>query len=134
MRYLSLDKQQGKRIKKEVINEFWLIYKKTRELITHNYEEKELVKKIESITKSLQKQYFKNSLVTLSKKNIENARTICNYIIAEQTEINIKDSTKEGKIKILIWLSNHFHDQKSFQRYNKIWYSWFFLILVENLF
>ena len=117
-----------------MINEFWLIYKKTRELITHNYEEKELVKKIESITKSLQKQYFKNSLVTLSKKNIENARTICNYIIAEQTEINIKDSTKEGKIKILIWLSNHFHDQKSFQRYNKIWYSWFFLILVENLF
>jgi hypothetical protein len=33
--------------------------------------------------------------VILSKKNIENARTICNYIIAEQTEINIKDSTKE---------------------------------------
>jgi hypothetical protein len=85
-------------------------YTKTRELITHSDEEKELEKKLESITKSLRKQYFKNSLVTLSKKNIENARTICNYIIAEQTEINIKDSTKEGKIKILVWLSNHFQD------------------------
>jgi hypothetical protein len=57
--------------------------------------------------------------VILSKKNIENARTICNYIIAEQTEINIKDSTKEGKIKILIWLSNHFQDQKSFKDMTK---------------
>ncbi|MGH9981509.1 MAG: hypothetical protein ACRD6U_08145 [Nitrososphaeraceae archaeon] len=76
-------------------------YTKTRELITHSDEEKELEKKLESITKSLRKQYFKNSLVTLSKKNIENARTICNYIIAEQTEINIKDSTKEGKSRSL---------------------------------
>lgn len=82
---------------------------KTRELIIHSDEEKDLEKKLESITKSLRKQYFKNSLVTLSKKNIKNARNICNYIIAEQTEINIKDSTKEGKIKILVWLSNHFH-------------------------
>lgn len=95
------------------------IYKKTIELITHSDEEKELVKKLESITKSLRKQYFKNSLVTLSKKNIENARTICNYIIAEQTEINIKDSTKESKIKILVWLSNHFQDQKSFKDLTK---------------
>jgi len=59
----------------------------------------ELERKIESITKSLQKQYFKKSLLNLSQKNIENAKIICNYIIAEQTEINIKDSTKEGKIK-----------------------------------
>ena len=92
---------------------------KTRELITHSDEEKELEKKLESITKSLRKQYFKNSLVTLSKKNIENARTICNYIISEQTEINIKDSTKESKIKILVWLSNHFQDQKSFKDLTK---------------
>ena len=92
---------------------------KTRQFITQEDEENNLVKKIESITKSLRKQYFKNSLVTLSKKNIENARTICNYIIAEQTEINIKDSTKEGKIKILVWLSNHFQDQKSFKDMTK---------------
>ena len=92
---------------------------KTRELITHSDEEKELVKKLESITKSLRKQYFKNSLVTLSKKNIQNTGTICNYIIAEQTEINIKESTKEGKIKILVWLSNHFQDQKPFKDMTK---------------
>jgi hypothetical protein len=64
--------------------------------------EEELVRKIESITKSLRKQYFKNSLLNLLKRNIENTRIICNYIIAEQTEINLKDSTKEGKIEILV--------------------------------
>ena len=96
-----------------------LSIQKTRELISHENEENNLIKKIESITKSLRKQYFRNSLINLSKKNIENARTIYNYIIAEQTEINIKDSTKEGKIKILIWLSNHFKDQKSFNDMTK---------------
>ena len=86
---------------------------KQRQFITREDEENNLVKKIESITKSLRKQYFKNSLINLSKKNIENTRIICDYIIAEQTEINIKDSTKESKIKILLWLSNH-QDQKCF--------------------
>ena len=80
-----------------------------------NILEEELVRKIESITKSLRKPYFKNSLLQLLKRNIENARIICNYIIVEQIEINIKDSTKESKIKILVWLSNHFQDNKSFK-------------------
>ena len=55
----------------------------------------------------------------LSKKNLENANIICDYIIAEQTEINIKDSTKEGKIKILVWLSNHFQDKKTYRHMTK---------------
>jgi hypothetical protein len=38
---------------------------------------------------------------------------ICDYIIAEQIEINIQNSTKESKIKVLTWLSNHFKDEKS---------------------
>lgn len=38
--------------------------------------------------------------------NPDNANVICDYIIAEQTEINIKEATKEGKIKVLMWLSN----------------------------
>ena len=81
-RYLSLDKQQ-KRRKKETMNEILTLnIQKTRELITHSDEETEIEKKLESVTKSLRKQYFKNNLVTLSKKNIENARTICNYIVA----------------------------------------------------
>jgi hypothetical protein len=37
--------------------------------------------------------------------NPQNCVYICDYILAEQSEINLKDSTKEGKIKVLIWLS-----------------------------
>ena len=75
----------------------------------------ELERKIDSITKGLSKPYFNTILKELLKKNLENANIICDYIIAEQTEINIKDSTKEGKIKILVWLSNHFQDKKSYR-------------------
>jgi len=48
-----------------------LSIQKTRELISHENEENNLIKKIESITKSLRKQYFRNSLINLSKKNIK---------------------------------------------------------------
>jgi hypothetical protein len=72
----------------------------------------QLERRIDSITKLLSKPYFNKILKKLSKKNLDNTNIICDYIIAEQTEINIKDSTKEGKIKILIWLSNHFQDKK----------------------
>jgi hypothetical protein len=81
--------------------------------------EKELERKINSITKSLSKPYFNKILKKLSTTNLENANIICDYIIAEQTEINIKDSTKEGKIKILVWLSNHFQDKKSYRNMTK---------------
>src|SRR5688572_17179819 len=49
-----------------------------------------------------QKSYIKNSLDKLLESSIENTETICKYIIAEQNEINIKESTKEGKIKVLV--------------------------------
>jgi hypothetical protein len=75
----------------------------------------QLERKIDSLTKSLSKPYFNKILKELLKKNLENANIICDYIIAEQTEINIKDSTKECKIKILVWLSNHFQDKKSYR-------------------
>ena len=64
-----------------------------------------LEKKIDIITKSLSRAYYKNILIKLADKNIENANIICDYIIAEQTEINIKNSTKESRIKVLVWLS-----------------------------
>ncbi len=64
----------------------------------------DLEKKIDSITKSLSKPYFNKILKDLSKANPTNTKIIYDYIIAEQTELNIKDSTKEGKIKILVWL------------------------------
>ena len=65
-----------------------------------------LEKKIDIITKSLSRGYYKNFLIKLAERNLENANIICDYIIAEQTEINIKNSTKESRINILVWLSN----------------------------
>jgi predicted RNA-binding protein with EMAP domain len=79
----------------------------------------ELNAKIDCITQFASKAYFNNALKKLARDQIENATTICDYIIAEQTEINIKQSTKEGKIKILIWLSN-FHSGKSFAEMTKV--------------
>ena len=79
----------------------------------------ELNAKIDSITQFASKAYFNKALKKLAGDQIENAATICDYIIAEQTEINIKQSTKEGKIKILIWLSN-FHSGKSFKEMTKV--------------
>ena len=51
------------------------------------------------------KPYFKHALKRLTSSNPVNGLTICRYISAEITEMNIKQSTKEGKIKVLIWLS-----------------------------
>ena len=55
----------------------------------------------------------------LSIANPENASVICDYILAEQTDINIKESTKEGKIKVLIWLSNYLANTKTFRQMTK---------------
>ena len=76
----------------------------------------ELIKKIDDITKDASKPYFNNILKNLVKNSTENTEIICNYIIAEISEINLKKSTKEGKIKILVWLSNHFENKLSFRK------------------
>ena len=78
-----------------------------------------LEKKIGIITKSLSRSYYKNILIELADRNIENANIICDYIIAEQTEINIKNSTKESRIKVLVWLSNFFEDKIFFKQMTK---------------
>jgi hypothetical protein len=78
----------------------------------------DLEKKIDSITKSLSKPYYNSILRNLLKSNPTNANTIYEYIIAEQTELNIKNSSREGKLKVLIWLSN-FHRDKSFNDMTK---------------
>jgi hypothetical protein len=46
-------------------------------------------------------------LKDLLKKNPENTNIICDYIIAEQIEFNIKESSKIGKIKALVYLSRY---------------------------
>ena len=79
----------------------------------------ELERKIDSITTGLSRPYFNKILKELVKKNLENATIICDYIIAEQIEINIQNLTKESKIKVLTWLSNHFQDEKSFRNMTK---------------
>ncbi|MGN6622533.1 MAG: hypothetical protein ACTHKK_00135 [Candidatus Nitrosocosmicus sp.] len=66
----------------------------------------ELANDIDLITKSLSRPYFNSALKKLAKDNPNNAQIICDYLITEQTEFNIKESTKEGKIKVLVWLSN----------------------------
>ena len=78
-----------------------------------------LEKKIDVITKSLSRAYYKNILLKLADRNTENANIICDYIVAEQTEINIKNSTKESRIKVLVWLSNFFEDKISFKEMTK---------------
>lgn len=61
---------------------------------------------IDRITRG-SKPYFGNALKKLAICSPENCASICEYISAEITELNIKRSTKEGKIKVLIWLSNY---------------------------
>jgi hypothetical protein len=78
----------------------------------------EILRKIESITHDLSKPYFCNALKRLAKDSCDNANIICDYIISEINEINIKPLTREGKIKILIWLSNY-HPGKSFRNMSK---------------
>ena len=77
----------------------------------------ETKEKILAVCKN-QKQYVERTPNSLLDKSEENASIVYDYIIAEQTELNIKDSTKEGKIKILIWLSN-FHENTSFGEMTK---------------
>lgn len=57
-----------------------------------------LLEKIDLITKH-QKPYIVNSLKRMAEKSACNVKAICEYIVAEQYAINIKESTKEGKIK-----------------------------------
>jgi|tagenome__1003787_1003787.scaffolds.fasta_scaffold20956256_4 hypothetical protein len=74
---------------------------------------KDLQTKIESITQYL-KPYIPKMLYEVLQVNHENVKIICDYIIAEQNELNIKESTKETKIKKLVHLSRYFHHKKTF--------------------
>jgi len=61
-------------------------YVQTVEINSQN----DLEKKIDSITKPLSKSYYNSILRNLLKINPSNAKTIYEYIVAEQTELNIK--------------------------------------------
>ena len=70
---------------------------------------------VDQITSGLSRPYFRNILRELKENNQENAAILCKHILIEQVEFNIKNSTKEGKIKTLVWLSNFFDDRKRYQ-------------------
>ncbi len=73
----------------------------TRQVQQQQIEKDEVKEKILLISKN-QKEYIKKILHSLLKNSKDNASIICDYIISEQNEINIKESTKEGKIKVLL--------------------------------
>jgi hypothetical protein len=77
----------------------------------------ETKEKVLSICKN-QKHYVQKLLNDLLEKTEENVLIISDYIIAEQNEINLKDSTKEGKIKVLVDLLK-FLNYKNFRDVNK---------------
>jgi glutathionylspermidine synthase len=60
-----------------------------------------LYRKINFITKGCSKLYSNKILKKLAEKIFENSNIICDYIIAEETELNIKNSTKENRIEYL---------------------------------
>ena len=59
--------------------------------------------------------YIQKILMKLSERNPENVEYICNYIISYLNKsTNIKESTKVGKIKVVVWLSE-FSGEKPFK-------------------
>jgi hypothetical protein len=74
---------------------------------------------VDQITLGLSRPYFRNILRKLRENNQENADILCKHVLTEQAEFNIKSSTKEGKIKTLVWLSNFFEDKKRYQDMTK---------------
>ncbi|MFZ0895739.1 MAG: hypothetical protein WAZ77_14675 [Candidatus Nitrosopolaris sp.] len=65
-----------------------------------------LLEKIDAISRCL-KPYVNNVLKKMANTNADNAKILYDYIIAEQDEISIKESTKEGKIRSLVWLADY---------------------------
>jgi hypothetical protein len=70
-----------------------------------------LQEKIHLIT-NYQKRYIVNSLKRMAEKSASNVKVICEYIMAEQNEINLKESTKEGKIKCLVRFSTYLNHKR----------------------
>jgi integrase len=66
---------------------------------------------IDSISRDFSRKGINSRLKALVKKSSINVATICDHILAEQTELNIKTSTAESKVKSLLWLSKHLNDK-----------------------
>jgi integrase len=75
-------------------------------------------KKISIITKD-QKPFIIKILTEMANTNPTNGEIVCNYIVAEQDEINIAPDTKADKIKRLEHLSRHYFHMISFKNMTK---------------
>jgi integrase len=63
--------------------------------------------------------YFRNIFRELASKNPQNACTLCQFLISEHTERNIKLSTRIAHIKIICWF-NRFLKHKNFEEITKV--------------
>lgn len=84
---------------------------------TKRIEYEALDRLIDSITQDFSRKAINSRLMSLARKST-NAATICDHILAEQTEHNIKTSTAESKVKSLLWLSKFLND-KPFEEMTK---------------
>jgi integrase len=73
---------------------------------------------IDSITRDFSRKGIRSRLKALANKGSINAATICDHILTEQTEHNIKTLTAESKVKSLLWLSKFLND-KPFEEMTK---------------
>jgi hypothetical protein len=64
----------------------------------------ELERKINSITEH-QRAYIRSIFLKMVQFNPTNAATLYDFLVAQQNELNIKESTKESTIKRITWLS-----------------------------
>ena len=65
---------------------------------------KELKRKIDTIIK-YQKPYISKQFYKILNQNSSNVKITYDFIVSEQNEFNIKESTKETKIKRIVNLS-----------------------------
>ena len=65
----------------------------------------QLVGVIDSITQGMSRKALNTRLKMFYRISPSNAATICEHILSEQTECNIKTSTAENKLKALLWLT-----------------------------
>jgi hypothetical protein len=77
----------------------------------------ELERKINSITEH-QRAYIRSIFLKMVQFNPTKAATLYDFLMAQQNELNIKESTKESTIKRIIWLSTDLN-HKTFNEITK---------------
>jgi ATP-dependent Lon protease len=66
---------------------------------------------IDSITRDFSRKGINSRIKVLVRKSSTNAASTCDHILAEQTELNIKTSIAESKVKSMLWLSKFLNDK-----------------------